>query len=142
VLKGEAKAAYMRDYMRRRRAGQAQPKRPTKPWEPSQRLIDQIAWAARHPNRVRGRLADAIAGLQFDTDEEWMEACYRWKAWTSLPKIEEPEPARERRCGFCLKPKSQVRRLVGDGVAHICDRCIEECAEVLQKADAAAVVTS
>ena len=128
MLKGAAKTAYMRaymrDYMRRRRAGEPQPKKSRKPWEPSQGLIDRIARALRHPQRVRGRLADAIEGLQFDTDEEWMEACYRWKAWT--------RPARKLHCDFCRKPK---RRLLAslDDKAHICDRCIKEAAELLRK---------
>jgi hypothetical protein len=130
MLKGAAKAAYMREYMRRRRAGEPQPKKPRKPWEPSQGLIDRIARAVRHPHRVRGRLAHAIEGLQFDTDEEWTEACYRWKAWTSPPR--EPAPARKLRCDFCHKPS---RRLLAslDDTAHICDQCIEEAAELLRK---------
>jgi hypothetical protein len=37
MLKGAAKTAYMRDYMRRRRAGEPQPKKPRKPREPSRR---------------------------------------------------------------------------------------------------------
>jgi hypothetical protein len=129
MLKGAAKTAYMREYMRRRRAGEPQPKKPRKPWQPSQRLIDEISRAVRHPQRVRGRLADAIEGLRFDTDEEWVEACYRWKAWTSPPKIEKPV-----RCIFCGKPEREVGPLVGDGHAQICGRCIEEAAEVLRNA--------
>jgi len=144
MLKGEAKTAYMREYMRRRRSGQPPP--PKKPWKPSKGLVRNIAWAVRNRHRLRSgtRLANAINGLAFDTDEEWLEACYRWKARcrsnpipdedaaTEVPAARS-EPSRtspELSCSFCGKPKSDVRLLVGNEFNHICNECIDKCASI------------
>ena len=38
------------------------------------------------------------------------------------------------RCSFCGKTSTQVRRLIaGQGGAHICDECIDTCAEILEE---------
>lgn len=46
-------------------------------------------------------------------------------------RMDEP---RKLRCSFCGKSSSQVRRLIAgqDGV-HICDECIDTCAEILEE---------
>ncbi|MBQ2980789.1 MAG: ATP-dependent Clp protease ATP-binding subunit ClpX [Lachnospiraceae bacterium] len=46
-------------------------------------------------------------------------------------RMDEP---RKLRCSFCGKTSSQVRRLIAgqDGV-HICDECIDTCAEILEE---------
>ena len=46
MLKGEAKTAYMREYMRRRRAGlaTAKPPKPKPPWQPPQHMIEKIRY--------------------------------------------------------------------------------------------------
>lgn len=34
-------------------------------------------------------------------------------------------------CSFCLRPSTEVERLLGGGGAHICDACVGECARIL-----------
>jgi hypothetical protein len=68
--------------MRRRRAGTA-PK-----------LVNQIKhWVAlrsRRPSYLRRLGAEVIDGLRFDTDEEWMEACYRHRDVINARQQENP----------------------------------------------------
>ena len=46
-------------------------------------------------------------------------------------RIDEPKKLR---CSFCGKTSTQVRRLIaGQGGAHICDECIDTCAEILEE---------
>ena len=46
-------------------------------------------------------------------------------------RIDEPKKLR---CSFCGKTSSQVRRLIaGHEGAHICDECIDTCAEILEE---------
>lgn len=40
-----------------------------------------------------------------------------------------------KRCTFCGKPVSKVRRMIAGPAAHICSECVELCKEILDEAD-------
>lgn len=45
------------------------------------------------------------------------------------------KPKREEACSFCNKPKSQVKKLMGNGIdKFICNECLAGVTDVLQKA--------
>jgi hypothetical protein len=149
VLKGEAKTAYMREYMRRKRAGlpTTKPKlpRPKAEWKPSQRIIDQIDhWRhlrAHRPWRLRRFGERVIDGLTLDTDESWMEACRRYEAYSDERRANREKEKQEaaeaaakpnvRYCLFCNEPESTKRIFVGDGFWIICENCIAEAAAMV-----------
>ena len=154
MLKGEAKTAYMREYMRRKRAGQPTTTTPPKPkpkaeWEPSQCIINEIDhWRRMRAHRLtslRGLGARVIEGLTLDSDESWMEACRRYKAFTDERRAnrgKEKQAAAEaaaeaaakpkvRHCWFCREPTSTKRIFVGDGALVICEICIAEAATIV-----------
>ena len=86
MLKGEAKTAYMREYMRRRRAGlaTAKPPKPKPPWQPPQHMIEKIRYRQRVARSSQPRLRQPghviIDGLDLDTDEGMAEACRRYQS--------------------------------------------------------------
>ncbi len=152
MLTGAAKTAYQREYMRRRRAGQPKPEPKPKPkpaWQPSQLLVHQIkCWAsmrAHRPWRLGKFGAEVIDGLEFDTDEEWMEACHRHRGITEARRQEKqqqkqdaarPEPTKPPpviRCSFCGEPTSDPRIMIRNrgGSAHICETCVADAAEII-----------
>ena len=91
MLKGQAKTDYQREYMRRRRIGQSAP--PSKPKPAWERKVWSIGSSTGYvegaPAVVSPGLgAEVIDGLKFDTDEEWLEACYRFKGITEARQQE------------------------------------------------------
>ena len=152
MLKGKAKTDYMRDYMRRKRAGLPtakstadKPAGGEREWKPTKRVINQIAYWARvrasaAPWRLRAIGDRVIDGLTLDTDESWMEACRRYKALKDERRAErekEKEQAakpKPRYCLFCREPESTERIFVGHGVFLICEKCIAEAAAVVASA--------
>ena len=38
-----------------------------------------------------------------------------------------------RRCSFCGKPQSQVRRLVAGSGVYICDECVTVCMDIINE---------
>lgn len=47
-----------------------------------------------------------------------------------IPFATPPEPV----CSFCKKPKFKVKNLVkGKGNAHICDKCLEQCKNLIKE---------
>jgi hypothetical protein len=148
ALKGQAKADYQREYMRRRRLGPAPKPKPA--WQPTERHFWQMKyWVQLRQNRpwyLRGLGAEAIEGLEFDTVEEWVEACYRYRALTQLQRqgllnprrqgwgdeAEEVEQPRPPHCSFCGEPaEPQTRPLFpGDRLYdNICEACVTEAAK-------------
>ena len=39
----------------------------------------------------------------------------------------------ERRCSFCGKPQSQVKKLINGNGLYICDECVQLCNEILKE---------
>jgi hypothetical protein len=145
MLEGEAKTAYMREYMRRKRAGLPTVK-PKKEWEPPWWMPHNIAVWARHragrePWRVGCLGHKVIDGLKLDTDESVMEACRRYKAILDeqraarkTRKQAAAEPPPPKRCSFCDKPASKRRILVGDRYTFICQQCATKAAHKAEQA--------
>ena len=139
MLEGEAKTAYMRDYMRRKRLG-LPTVNPKPEWKPNQRIIDEIAYWARHPLRTRGMGWRVIDGLTLDNDASWMEACRRYKAIIDERRAarkarkQEPPPPPVRCCMFCGKPKTARRILIGNGFTFICQQCATKAVRKAQQA--------
>jgi hypothetical protein len=148
MLKGEAKTSYMRDYMRRKRAGQ-QTTKPKAPWEPSQRMINEIThWRylrANRPRDLRGISREIIEGLTLDNDDSWQEACRRYKMLHDEQRRErrerreqrerEEREGKVRHCSFCREPTSTERFFYGDQFDFplICEVCVAEAAAVFAK---------
>jgi hypothetical protein len=101
------------------------------------KLVNQIKhWVAlrsRRPSYLRRLGAEVIDGLRFDTDEEWMEACYRHRDIINARQQEKanPEPVEPRKtlCSFCLEPRSPTRPLFRDGFIYICEPCATTAVE-------------
>src|SRR5262245_59219939 len=140
MLKGEAKTAYMREYMRRRRAGLATAK-PKPPWRPSPRRIHTVRrWqrlARNGSSYLPHHASKIIDGLDLDTDEGMAEACRRYQAHLDAQR-EEKEREKEReatakkpKCWFCSEPASSHRILIGDGFLCICEMCVAEAARII-----------
>jgi hypothetical protein len=150
MLKGEAKTAYMRDYMRRKRAGLAtrtKPKPDKAAWQPSQTMVDQIQYwrrvQASEPWRLRqtGRqVLDVLADKKTWTEDDMMEACRRLKAHQDDLKAEreqrkaEAEKPRVLHCVFCHEPQTSKRIFIGSNVRVICERCIDKVTKLVAKA--------
>ena len=137
ALTGQAKVDYQREYMRRRRGLAERGRRP-----PNRQIVGQIAgWvrADRSGRHVSDFGQEVIEGLEFDTDEEWREACYRHKALAELreqerlAKEEEATRPRQARCSFCGEPPSATRLVVGDKWTAICEPCHTEIAETFAR---------
>jgi hypothetical protein len=88
---------------------------------------------SRRPSYLRRLGAEVIDGLRFDTDEEWMEACYRHRDIINARQQEKanPEPVEPRKtlCSFCLEPRSPTRPLFRDGFIYICEPCATTAVE-------------
>jgi hypothetical protein len=157
MLKGEAKTEYMREYMRRKRAGLPTATKPKpKEWEPTQRIVDEIAHWAKYPWRRRSAIAGRVLkDLTLDNDESWMEACRRYKTLTAERKQErqaererEKQRAEERKilhCSFCGETMTETGkpRWLGTGYefsdgtkvydAIICKPCVTKFAKMLKR---------
>ena len=144
MLKREAKTAYMREYMRRRRAGLATAKspKPKPPWQPSQHMIEKIRYWQRVARSSRPRLRQPghviIDGLDLDTDEGMAEACRRYKSHRDA-QHEAPKRAAVQReaakkaCWFCGEPASGDRIVIAApaGLPLICEMCVAEAARII-----------
>ena len=145
MLKGEAKTAYMREYMRRRRAGlaTAKPPKPKPPWQPPQHMIEKIRHWQRvarssQPRRLRQPGHVIIDGLDLDTDEGMAEACRRYKSHRDA-QHEAPKRAAVQReaakkaCWFCGEPASGDRIVIAApaGCPLICEMCVAEAARII-----------
>jgi hypothetical protein len=157
MLKGEAKVAYQREYMRRKRAGLPTAIKPKpREWKPTQRMIDELEWWAKYPSQRRSRIADRVLdGLILDNDESWWEACRRYKrlqderrAERKADKEQEKKFEEERKilhCSFCREPMTETDkpRWMGMGYerrdgtkvydAIICEPCVTEFAKKFAK---------
>jgi hypothetical protein len=104
MLKAKAKTEYMREYMRRKRAGLPTRKEP-KERRPSAGMISRIEYWARlrqsRPWRLYGTGRKVIDGLALDTDDSWMEACRRYKAILD-ERRERKKAARHLICEKCV----------------------------------------
>lgn len=49
---------------------------------------------------------------------------------TATPSPPAPQPG-EVRCTWCGKPRSEVRKLLSNQAAHICNECVGFCAEIM-----------
>ena len=162
MLHGEAKRAYMREWMRRKRAGEPtrkpkkppKPKQPPKPWQPSQRMIwDVRHWFSLKLNqrwRLRGIGAEVVYGLEFHNadgtvnDAAWNEALQRYRTLRTKQRVERKRRQAERdappplppplKCWFCGKPKTAKSILVGLTIGPlICARCTTRAAAIFAK---------
>jgi hypothetical protein len=141
MLKGKAKRDYMREWMRRKRAGlpTTTPKSKPKSDRPRQRVIDQIAYWARNPSRQSTLAIKVLDGLVLDNDASWLEACRRHKvlseerrAERDRAKLKATKP-RPRECSFCGEPAAADRLLIGDRFPLICETCVAEAAVAIAK---------
>jgi hypothetical protein len=157
MLQGEAKRAYMRDWMRRKRAGEPtrkpkprepkKPSEPKKPWQPTQRMINEVGhWFYLQLNRawhLRVIGAEVVYGLDPHNtdgtvnDAAWTEALQRYRTLRAEQRVErkrkQPEqdaPPASKRSSFCGEPASEERVLVGNGYQMICATCTEEAAAI------------
>jgi len=132
MLTGDAKRDYMREYMRRKRAGEltAKPK-PEKPeWRPTSqqrlRVREQLRLSPYHRSHVAKAIYDGLG----TGDED--EALRRYKA--HLDRCNEPEPSSPPRCSFCNEPRSEDRPLFGDGrYEFICEPCAKKAVAAFAK---------
>ena len=124
-LKGEAKARYQREYMRRRRTAEraGRPEKPPQSDEPTSSEISEITYLARRPpwrNRRGTPKAWVINGL-FEAparnDGDFLEALRRLRAI----KAEQRKKRRERRANRKKPP-----RLPSEPMLPFCDVCGEE----------------
>ena len=156
MLQGEAKRDYQREYMRRKRAGEPT-RKPPKPWEPTQRMVDDVGhwfWLRRdRPWLLRGIGSDVVDGLDPTNPDgtrnevSWTEALQRYRtlraerrakrknAEPEPPAHAEPEPPARKRCSFCRQPASDGQVLVasGDNYSLICATCTKEAAALFAK---------
>jgi len=132
-LQGDAKRAYQRVYMRRKRAGK--PTVNPKPWKPTKRMVDQVRYWLRTgaPQSLTGR--KIIEGLDA-TDEH--EALRRYKAHLDEHERERYAPPPPKCCSFCGEPASDERTLVGSLSADLRD-VYRACRRDLRGATQAAV---
>ena len=149
MLHGTAKRDYMREYMRKRRAGE--PTRKPKPeWEPTQRMVDEVEhwfYLKLHRRRdLRGIGRAVVAGLDPHNEDgtaneaSWTEALQRYRKLRAEQragrrvrrKREEAErnaPPPPKRCSFCNEPASAKSTLVGPSdysFPLICETCTKE----------------
>ena len=138
MLQGDAKRAYQRVWMRRKRAGK--PTVNPKPWKPTKRMVDQVRYWLRTgaPQSLTGR--KIIEGLD-PTDEH--EALRRYKAHLDEHERERYAPPPPKCCSFCGEPASDERTLVGSTTYPlICETCTARAAGDLRGATQAAVTAS
>src|SRR6476661_5607235 len=104
MLQGDAKRAYQRVYMRRKRAGK--PTVNPKPWMPTKRMVDQVRYWLRTgaPQSLTGR--KIIEGLD-PTDEH--EALRRYRAHLDEHERQRYAPPQPKCCSFCGEPASDER---------------------------------
>jgi ClpX C4-type zinc finger len=147
MLQGQAKRDYMRDYMRRWRAGEPTAK-PKPEWEPPRWMIDQVTYWFRvklspQPWRLRGTGSTVVHGLAPHNadgtvnEAGWAEALLRYKAELEEQrdnrKRAKAEPPAPKCCSFCGEPRTDKRVLVGDGGAHICAKCTRQAVRAFAK---------
>ena len=129
MLQGDAKREYMRNYMRKKRAG-LPTKQPAKPWQPTKRMRDQVRYWFRTGAPASHR--QIIEKLK-PKDED--EALYRYKAHLDERKNTTPPPSEPLRCSFCNQPAAKGRGLVsrGGGSPLICAACAKDAVALLAK---------
>jgi hypothetical protein len=142
----DARKAYFRDYMRKRRAGIKPEPKPIGPRAPTAAAmftaLEQLdRWTqSKKPFKPprRPQWADKVleGGVDLETDEGRREAYQRYQAAraehrAALEAEREAEARQEaqrkiKRCTFCGKPQSDVANLWGDesGYPLICDQCL------------------
>ena len=152
MLTGDAKRAYQREYMRRKRAGEPtrKPQKPEKPErEPDWEAIDrEVAHWIKYP-RSCPAWADVVLDRRAEFDlrtEEGGQAFGRLylKARAdhrAKRKAEREEQAKReaeyeaerriKRCSFCGTPQSEVRMLLGDDYRFICETCVEQASKIV-----------
>ena len=129
MLHGDAKRAYQREYMRRKRAGK--PTVNPKPWKPTKRMVDQVCYWLRTgaPQTLTGR--KIIEGLD-PTDEH--EALRRCKAHLDQHERERYAPPPPKCCTRLRRPFNDLRTLVGNAsYPLICETCTTEAAAIFVK---------
>ena len=149
MLQGDAKRDYMRDYMRRKRAGEPtrtpKAEKPVKPWQPTERMIGEVRhWFYLKLNRswhLRGIGRKVVAGLDPNNadgttanEAAWTEALQRYRTLRAERRVERKRtqeildaPPPPKRCSFCNEPRSEDRPLFGDGrYQFICEPCAKE----------------
>ncbi len=163
MLTGDAKRAYQREYMRRKRAGEPtrkpklpeQPTKPEKPWEPTKSMIwDVRRWFSLKVNDhcLRGIGRDVVHDLDPNNadgsvnEAAWIEAMRRYKTLRREQRVERERKQAERdkpkpkRCSFCYEPASAERILIGDSdnsFRLICETCVEQASKVVAETRAA-----
>jgi hypothetical protein len=151
MLQGEAKRIYQREYMRRRRSGQLMPPKPKPEWQPTQAMINQVAYWFRiqlgsRPYDLRSigrQVVDGLAPSNEDgtaNEAAWNEALRRYKSLLDeqrdarkRAKAERDAPPPPKCCSFCGEPQSARRVLVGTGGTFICAKCTKRVAAVFAK---------
>jgi hypothetical protein len=125
MLQGDAKRAYQRVYMRRKRAGK--PTVNPKPWKPTKRMVDQVRYWLRTgaPQSLTGR--KIIEGL--DPTEEH-EALRRYKAHLDEHERERYAPPPPKCCSFCGEPASDERAPWLAAYPLICETCTARAAAI------------
>jgi hypothetical protein len=155
MLQGDAKRDYMRDYMRRKRAGEPtrtpKAEKPVKPWQPTERMIRNVRhWFSRkltQSSHLRGIGRKVVAGLEPHNEDgsvneaAWDEALQRYRTLRAERRVEHKRtqeildaPPPPKRCSFCGEPRSEDRLLVGDGrYQFICEPCTKEAVAAFAK---------
>ena len=136
MLQGDAKRAYQRVWMRRKRAGK--PTVNPKPWMPTKRMVDQVRHWLRTgaPQSLTGR--KIIEGLD-PTDEH--DALRRYKAHLDEHERQRYAPPQPKCCSFCGELASDEsfcgelasdeRALVGSKTYPlICETCTARAAAI------------
>jgi hypothetical protein len=112
---------------------------------PEARQLDQALGGPEVASAVRRLGAEVINGLRFDTDEEWMKACYRDRGITEARQQAKQEAQRQAEtaeqpkvahCSFCGEPASVARKFItADGreviQAAICEACVADTAKII-----------
>ena len=162
MLQGEAKRDYMRDWMRRKRAGEPtrkakkppkpkKPKKPPQPWQPTQRMIYDVRhwfWLRlNRPSHLRGIGSEVVADLDPNNadgtvnEAAWTEALQRYRTLRAEQRVERKRMQAERDkppppkcCSFCDKPATAKRTLLGRGrYPLICAPCTKRAAAIFAK---------
>ena len=163
MLTGDAKRAYQREYMRRKRAGEPtrEPQKPKKPKpekperEPDWEAIDrEVAHWIKYP-RSCPAWSDVVLDrrAEFDLRTEkggqafgrlYLKARADRRAKRKAEREEEAKREAEyeaklriKRCSFCDTPQSEVGMLWGNDYRLICDICVEQASKAIAETRAA-----
>jgi hypothetical protein len=152
MLQGESKRDYMRDYMRRQRAGEPT-RKPKRERGPTPLMVAEVARLFRLQLAGSWRLRDSerkvVAGLDPNNadgtanEAAWNEALRRYRTLRAEQRAERKRKKAERdapppppKCWFCHKPVFAPSILVGPPIGpHICATCTEEAAAIFARLD-------